>query len=57
MSIIIHVHCITISVRLRFNQCERHELEGFERHFDKLNDTAYKVNFTSKIELLVPTEP
>jgi hypothetical protein len=35
-----------ISVRLRFNHCGRHELESFERHFDRLNDTASKVNFT-----------
>lgn len=45
MSIIIHVHYITISARLRFSQCARHELDSFERHFDRLNDTVAKVNF------------
>ena len=46
MSIVIHVHYITISVCLRFNQYARRELESFEINFDRLNDTASKLNFT-----------
>ena len=41
-----HLPYITISARSGFSQCERHERDSFERHFDRLNDTAAKVNFT-----------